>query len=129
MYSLSDFVNAWIYWYFPFLPALAELILLLFPVLRKIEKNNESYNRLLPARVRDEIEKNEINKIKQFCGLAIAACPLIRIIANNYGYISLGTTEINRVYANAPPTAPPLKNPSLLNFKFMKSCKVLSLLS
>jgi hypothetical protein len=109
MYSLSNEVNVWIYKHFSGLPALAELILLFFPILRKIEKNNESYNRLLPAAARAEIEKNEINKIKRFCGLVIAVRPLISVIVNNYGYIALGTTEINRVYANAPPCAPPEK--------------------
>ena len=109
MYSLSDFVSAWIYRHFSALPGLSELILLIFPVLRKIEKNNESYNRLLPACVREEIEKNEINKIKQFCGLAVAVRPLISVIINNYGYIAVGNAEISRVYANAPPCAPPKK--------------------
>ena len=109
MYSLSDFVNAWIYRYFPALPGLSELILLIFPVLRKIEKNNENYNRLIPVCDRKKIEKAEIAKIKQFCGFVATVRPLIHVIINNYGYIAVGTTEINRVYANAPPCAPPKK--------------------
>lgn len=105
----TDNVNVWVYEHFPVLPAVAELILLFFPFFRKIEKNNESYNRLLPAAVRNEIEKNEINKIKRFYGLVIAARPLIHVIVNNYGYIAIGNAEISRVYANAPPCAPPKK--------------------
>ena len=109
MYSLPNRFDVWIYRHFPILPALSELILLLFPILRQIEKNNESYNLLLSALRRQEIEKWEINKIKLFCGFSVAVRPLVHVIANNYGYIAIGNKEISRVYANAPPTAPPKK--------------------
>ena len=109
MYSLSDSVNVWIYRHFPALPAVAELILLIFPIFKKIEKNNESYNRLLPARVRAGIEKAKIAKIKQFCGFGGIVEQLIHIIINTDGYIACGSIAIDEVYANAPPTAPPQK--------------------
>lgn len=53
----------------------------------------------------------ENDKIEQFLGLAVAVRPLIRIIANNYGYIAVGNAEISRVYAHAPPCAPPENQP------------------
>ena len=43
------------------------------------------------------------------CGFVATVRPLVHVIVNNYGYIAVGNKEISRVYANAPPCAPPKK--------------------
>ena len=43
------------------------------------------------------------------CGFIATVRPLVHVIVNNYGYIAVGNKEISRVYAAAPPTAPPKK--------------------
>jgi hypothetical protein len=66
----------------------------------------------------------ENDKIEQFLGLAVAVRPLIRIIANNYGYIAVGNAEISRVYAHAPPCAPP-EQPVLTAFQVYELLQIL----
>ena len=58
------------------------------------------------------------------CGFVATVRPLIHVIINNYGYIAIGTTEINRVYANAPPCAPP-KKPVFTEFQVFEMLQAL----
>ena len=130
--KITDVGDAWIYEHMPALMAFSELlqrwIISIIPAAKVFfdyMDNRPGLDSIIPAADRRKIEKNEIEKIKNFFVILRKNIETAKaILINEHGYIAVNTAAEQAYDSVAPPTAPPDNNASPAPFASINILKI-----